>query len=167
MKPLLNQQTAFFFDKLGLKIIAMEPDLLASDYDGLTIKLENGILKYRKAKVTPKKNGLFVTLWKRNLAGISIPYHTNDDFDCCIIEVEFEKQVGFFFFSKNLLVEQAIVSTHTKEGKRGFRVYPDWDIPQSLQAKKTQTWQCGYFIKVAHTNETNLLKISQLLAPLN
>lgn len=167
MTPLLHQQTVLFFDKLGLKIIAMETDSLASDYAGLTIKLQHGVLKYRKAKVTPKKNGLFVTLWKRNIAGISVPYHTNDHFDCCIIEVEHAKQVGFFVFPKNLLIEKAIVSTNLKEGKRGFRIYPDWDVPQSLQAQKTKEWQSSYFISAAATNESKLSKIGQFLETLN
>jgi hypothetical protein len=38
-----------------------------------------------------------------------------------------------------------IISTHLKEGKRGMRVYPPWDLPSSKQAKKTQQWQLPYF----------------------
>ena len=35
-----------------------------------------------------------------------------------------------------------------KEGKRGFRVYPNWVKPENKQAEKTQNWQQDYFVEV-------------------
>ena len=153
MHTKLNKYTSLFLAELGVTIEELKPDLTASDYSGLTLYYEGRILKYRQAKVTPKKIGLFVTLWKRDAANISIPYHTKDDFDCCIIQAEHQERVGFFFFPKDLLIEKEIVSTNFKEGKRGFRVYPSWDTPTSVQAKKTQEWQSTYFVELTNPRE--------------
>jgi hypothetical protein len=30
-----------------------------------------------------------------------------------------------------------------------MRVYPPWVMTESLQAKKTQEWQCKYFYEIA------------------
>jgi hypothetical protein len=40
------------------------------------------------------------------------------------------------FISRLVLAEQGIISTHLKEGKRGMRVYPPWDLPQTNKHKK-------------------------------
>ena len=160
MQAQLNKETASFMQEIGLTIVAVVADLLASDYSGLTLQYGQGTLKYRKAKVTPKKVGLFVTLWKRDRENISIPYHTKDDFNCCIIQAEYQERVGFFFFPKDLLIKNGIISTDLKEGKRGFRLYPSWDMPASAQAKKTQAWQSPYFIELTNPQEDKHSKIN-------
>ncbi|RYE38879.1 MAG: MepB domain containing protein, partial [Sphingobacteriales bacterium] len=38
-----------------------------------------------------------------------------------------------------------ILSGNGKNGKRGFRVYPPWDLTENSQARKTQQWQLEYF----------------------
>lgn len=100
---------------------------------------------YREAKITPKKIGQFVSVWKRNKAGITEPRQLNDDFDEFIIKCEAGNKVGQFVFPKAVLAEKGIVSTNLKEGKRGFRVYPPWDKAENKQAIKTQEWQLEYF----------------------
>ena len=40
---------------------------------------------------------------------------------------------------------QKILSVNGQGGKRGFRVYPKWDLPENKQAKQTQSWQVSYF----------------------
>jgi hypothetical protein len=45
------------------------------------------------------------------------------------------------------LQEKGILSDDNKEGKRGFRVYPPWDIAINKQAKQTQEWQLKYFLE--------------------
>ena len=52
----------------------------------------------------------------------------------------------------NILIKNQILSTNLKDGKRGFRVYPNWDIPQNKQATKTQNWQSQFFIDFADEN---------------
>ena len=38
----------------------------SSEYQACSFKVNNKIVKYRHAKITPTKNGQFVTIWKRN-----------------------------------------------------------------------------------------------------
>jgi hypothetical protein len=39
------------------------------------------------------------------------------------------------------LADKGIITKNGKEGKRGIRVYPPWDIATNKQAEKTQRWQ--------------------------
>ena len=121
--------------------------LEANEYSGCEYRFKN--LKYiqRAAKVTPKKNGQFVTLWKRNSSGITTPFDTKDNFNYVVIICVQGKRIGRFLFPKDILIEKKIISNRTQEhsGKRGFRVYPKWDIPKSRQALETQCWQLNYF----------------------
>ena len=100
---------------------------------------------YRKAKITPVKVGQFVSVWKRNVEGITEPRHVNDEFEHFVIQCKKGQNVGEFVFPKSILVEKGIISTSKKEGKRGFRVYPPWDKAENKQAIKTQEWQLDYF----------------------
>ncbi|AQX06838.1 hypothetical protein BAX97_04420 [Elizabethkingia meningoseptica] len=124
------------------------PDAECEEYSGYNFKLHHLNIKFRKAKVTPKKNGLFVTLWKRNPDGNTEAFHYTDSFDFYIIAAGHHNRQGYFIFPANVLANKQILTTETKEGKRGFRVYPDWDTPQSTQAEKTQKWQSEYFINI-------------------
>ena len=44
---------------------------------------------------------------------------------------------------------KSILSKPGKEGKRGFRVYPDWDKVENKQAEKTQKWQLEFFLELS------------------
>ncbi len=101
----------------------------------------------RVAKITPTKNGQFVTFWKRSFEGPIIPYDVSDPFDLLVVSVKNAEQCGRFVFPKDILVKQGVISSGTQEGKRAFRVYPPWDIPESKQAAKTQAWQLSYFFE--------------------
>lgn len=92
----------------------------AVEYSGCEYCLKDLRYIQRTAKITPKKIGQFVTLWKRNENGITVPFDIKDNFD---------------------------ISDCVKayDGKRGFRVYPKWDIPTNKQAIETQKWQLDYF----------------------
>ena len=46
---------------------------------------------------------------------------------------------------KLLLLSKKIVSYDNVEGKRGFRVYPEWVRAENHQARNTQKWQLDYF----------------------
>lgn len=100
---------------------------------------------HRTANITPKKIGQFVSIWKRNQEGITVPYEISDDFDFMIISTKKDNKAGQFIFPKAALLEQGIISTENKEGKRGIRVYPPWDTPENKQAIKTQAWQVVYW----------------------
>ena len=97
------------------------------------------------AKITPKKIGQFVSVWKRNKAGVTQPRELSDDFNFLVIVCEKEHLKGQFTFPKEILAEKGIVSTSEREGKRGFRVYPPWDKPENKQAIKSQEWQVEFF----------------------
>lgn len=65
---------------------------------------------------------------------------------------ETKENFGFFLFTKDILIKNQILTTDYKEGKRGFRVYPNWDVPQNKQATKTQNWQNRFFIDFSDPN---------------
>ena len=123
------------------------------EYDACQFELNGLKLISRTAKITPKKVGQFVTFWKRNNEKITAPYDETDEFQFYIINVKKGNQLGQFVFPKSVLIQKGIVTTKTKDGKRGFRVYPSWDNATSKQAIKTQKWQLNYFYEV--NDETN------------
>ena len=133
------------------------------EYSGCSFKLDDLKVKYRQAKVTPKKVGLFVTLWKRNTENKIEPFSVNDSFDFYIIAAKQENYYGFFIFSKDILSEKNILTNSKKEGKRGFRVYPDWTETTNNQAAKTKAWQTNYFINCNENKHTISEKATILL----
>ena len=135
----------------------------AKEYFGFDFRVNQLQFKYRKAKTTPKKVGLFVTLWRRNLDRITEPFHENDSFDLYLISVNENEKQGLFIFPKNELIKQKILSTLTKEGKRGFRVYPSWTITKNKQAEKTQIWQTKFFIDFSDQKMNQIEKINKIL----
>lgn len=140
-------------------ISAISQDQEANEYSGYNFRANGSNFKFRKAKLTPKKNGQFVTLWKRNANKDTEPFHATDDFDFYIIVSEDAEKYGFFLFPKRELVKRNILSTDQKEGKRGFRVYPTWVLTENKQAEKTQQWQTRYFFEClnARVKQQNLL----------
>lgn len=129
------------------KITEQTVDAESVDYFGCHFKTVNYSIKYRKAKITPKKIGAFVALWKRDTDRNTIPYDQEDPFDFYIIEVEDHMLRGFFLFPKQALIDRNILSSK-KEGKRGFRLYMSWNVVASAQALKTQAWQLPYFVNL-------------------
>lgn len=117
----------------------------SSQYNACSYTIDNKNIIERTAKITPKKIGQFVTCWKRNADGITVPYKDSDTIDFFIIIVSSNEKSGSFKFPKSALIKQGILSTATRDGKRGFRIYPVWDTPVSKQALKTQSWQLNYF----------------------
>ena len=100
----------------------IEKDAECEEYLGFNFNINHLSVKFRKAKITPKKVGQFVTLWKRNTSKQTEPFDENDLFDFYIIATEDDKKNGYFIFSKSILINKNILSTNQKEGKRGFRV---------------------------------------------
>lgn len=133
------------FGKTTLKISNLVENKEAKDYLGFSFDAGKYKFIFRKSKITPKKTGQFVTLWKRNSNQKTEPYHKAYNFDYCIIIVQEKDKCGLFLFPKDELIKQAILSTESKEGKRGFRVYPNWTKTVNKHAEKTQLWQAEYF----------------------
>ena len=153
MIEVLNRVQDFLL-KNDLQISGCVEDQESEAYSGCSFQMGNRNIQFRKAKSTPKKNGLFVTLWKRNNKNETEPYSINDHFDFYMIMAAHQQQSGFFFFPKQALIDNHILTSGNRGGKRGFRVYHDWDSPQNGQAEKTQAWQTKYFIDL--TGRENL-----------
>jgi hypothetical protein len=149
----------------GFKIVKVIKDLECPDYSGYNFELEKQRLKFRKAKVTPKKVGQFVTLWKRDLSGQTVPYGIDDGFDFHIIMIVNAPQIGFFVFPKEILASMGILSAYGREGKRGFRVYPEWDVPLSNQGLRTKGWMSEYFIDI-NDEEKAIERLRKILMPI-
>jgi len=145
------------------KITDFVTDAECLEYSGCSFKLDDLKVKFRQAKVTPKKVGLFVTLWKRNTENKIEPFSVNDSFDFYIIAAKQEDNFGFFVFSKDILSDKNILTNSKKEGKRGFRVYPDWTETENNQASKTKAWQTNYFINCSQNIHIISEKLNNLL----
>ena len=127
-------------------------------YNACRFQLNEKNIICRSAKVTPKKIGQFVTFWKRNKLGITEPFNEIDALDFYIINTSHKTNFGQFVFPKSLLITKGIISTTKKEGKRGFRVYPNWDKALNKQAIQTQKWQLNYFYEINKTLDFNKVK---------
>ncbi|MBO6183540.1 MAG: MepB family protein [Chryseobacterium sp.] len=153
MTTLLEKLQTLLFSNLGLVISNLHQEQESKEYFGCNFQLNSFQIKFRKAKVTPTKVGQFVTLWKRNpISKETEPFTSEDPSDFYLILTETSDNFGFFLFTKDVLIKNQILSTDFKDGKRGFRIYPNWDIPQNKQATKTQNWQNQFFIDLADEN---------------
>jgi hypothetical protein len=65
------------------------------------------------------------------------------------------------------LADYGIITRNGKEGKRGIRVYPPWDITTNKQVIKTQSWQTKYFLTIKNDNSTDLDLTKKLLTKTN
>ncbi len=146
------------------KIINVTQDKECEEYFGFNFQLDKLNIKFRKAKITPKRVGQFVTLWKRNAEKQTEPFDEKDNFDFYVIVTEQEEKYGFFIFSKSILSEKRILTTNKKGGKRGFRIYPDWTNTENKQAAKTQSWQTNYFIDLTNNNTKTTEKIKSIIS---
>jgi hypothetical protein len=150
------------YELCGLKVSNHLWDRESKEYEASTFQLNALNLVGRKAKITPKKIGLFVTLWKRNANGETAPYQGSDKVDLSVINIIQGSCMGQFVFPTNVLIEKGILSSYKKQGKRGFRVYPPWSQPTNLTAKITQRWQLEYFLEIEQNLKTDLNKVRSL-----
>lgn len=117
----------------------------SKDYQACQYSLNGSIIIHRCSKITPKKPGQFVTIWKRDSQGNTRPYHAYDPLDYLVIHAWKDDLLGEFVFHKQVLLREGIISQENRLGKRGFRLYPSWDKVDSKQARKTQEWQLEHF----------------------
>lgn len=135
-----------------------------TNYGACSFELNNKIIQYRVANITPTKIGQFVAIWKRNNEGITAPFDVSDSLDFLIISVRDSENFGQFIFPKSVLVSKGIISQNTKGGKRGIRVYAPWDKPENKQGIKTQAWQINYFVEIRENSLIDLEKIKRILS---
>lgn len=147
----------------GLELTNLKPEAESQEYFACNFSLNGQNIKFRKAKITPTKTGQFVTLWKRNENGITMPFDITDNFEFYIVATKQNEKIGLFIFPKAVLYENNILSDKTRAGKRGIRVYPSWDMTTNKQAQKTQLWQSNYFLDISPNKEIDFEKARNLL----
>jgi len=152
------------YDKCGFGFANLKIENESEEYGACTFELNGNKIIYRVSKTTPTKTGQFVTIWKRNNKGITEPFNISDDFDFIVITAKSGENCGQCIFSKNILVQQKIITSTTIEGKRGIRVYPPWNKLTSKQAEKTQKWQVENFITISTDNTFDFEKIKKLFS---
>lgn len=145
MEENLKRLNDVLYQSVSLEISDICIEKEAVEYCGYNFKLGTLSVKFRRAKITPKKTGQFVTLWQRSKTGTTEPFSLEDSFDLYIIHIENGHDSGYFVFPREILADRKILSVNGQGGKRGFRVYPKWDLPENKQAKQTQSWQTSYF----------------------
>ena len=150
------------FDKCGFELRNLEIEKESTEYSACKFDLNTVKILFRVAKITPTKIGQFVTFWKRSEKGPIAPYTASDEIAFFIINTKSDNQFGQFIFPKSVLSQQGIISTNLKEGKRGIRVSPPWDLTISKQAQKTQKWQLEYFLEIPLNKSVNLDRAKQL-----
>lgn len=155
----------FVYDLCDYTFAELTEEKESQEYSGYTFNLNKIPTKFRAAKITPIKTGQFVTLWKRNEAGITQPCHASDDIDLYVISVRKKNLYGHFVFPKTTLIRQGILSSSEKEGKRGFRVYPPWDKTTNAQAQKTQKWQLEFFLEIHDGSSLDVERTNYLYSP--
>lgn len=160
MDQILNRINTEVFEKCGLTLSQLNQEQESREYAASKFELNSLRIVNRNAKTTPKKIGQFVTFWKRNNDGLIEPYEATDSFDFFVVNVEAQRKLGQFVFPKSMLIKKGILSSDQQEGKRAFRVYPEWDSPTNKQAKRTQKWQSEFFYEIS--DETDLTNVIHL-----
>jgi hypothetical protein len=158
MNKNLSQIKSLVYDFIDYEILDLEKEQESQEYDACRFRLNEKSIISRSGKITPKKVGQFVSFWERNRHGITQPIKYISPFDYYIVNVKKENELGQFVFPKSVLIKKGIVSSPLKEGKRGFRVYPIWDIANNKQAQKTQEWQLDYFYSIQKPLDFNRIK---------
>lgn len=136
------------FDKCDFVLQNSFTEKESTDYNACQFQLNSLNVVFRTAKITPTKKGQFVTLWKRIGNGPIQPFDFSDAVDRFVINVKSDNHFGQFVFPKAVLLEQGVLTSELKEGKRAIRVYPPWDTTFSKQAQRTQQWQLEYFLNI-------------------
>lgn len=136
------------YEKLDFKVSHINYEIEGKQYDACKFEINDNKIICRSSKITPKKVGQFVTFWKRNKNGECVPFNETDPIDFYVINVKTDNHLGQFVFPRSELLKRGIISNSNKEGKRGFRVYPKWDVAENKQAQKTQEWQLVFFYEI-------------------
>ena len=144
------------YNECGFQLQHLVWNSESANYGACSFELNNKLIQYRVANITPTKIGQFVAIWKRNNKGITAPFDVADSLDFMIISVRDSENFGQFIFPKSVLVSHGIISQNEKGGKRGIRVYAPWDKPENKQAIKTQAWQVNYFVEIRENSHLDL-----------
>ncbi|MET3568163.1 hypothetical protein ABIC47_003679 [Leifsonia sp. 563] len=139
------QRVLGVMDALCVPHGALRPEGENGGYDAAVCDTPDGLVRFRVARVTPRKTGLFVAVWRRAADGGTEPFDTGDQRRLVIVARE-ESGFGAFVFPSEVLASRGVVAVGGAGGKRGFRVYPPWSEATSPRAAATQSWQCSSFL---------------------
>lgn len=152
------------YDRCDFKLTNLKLNSESVEYGACSFELDGQTIEYRVSKITPKKTGQFVTIWKRNKNGVTEPFDISDGVDFIVITSRSGDTSGQFIFPKSVLADKGIISQNGKGGKRGMRVYPSWDIPNNSQAEKTQRWQTKFFSVIKRDGPVDVDVIKKLFS---
>lgn len=159
----LKQINSLVLKPLKLVLTNIEAETESKNYAAHRFKIGNKNIIFRVANKTPTKTGQFVTTWKRNQHGITIPFNVTDNIDFFIIALQQHENFGIFILPQLALLQNKILASKIVTGKRGIRLYASWDITTNKQAQKTQLWQAAFFINLYDNMQVNLLKVQHIL----
>ncbi len=159
---MILKEANHIYKNLSFKITEFKSDLEGQDYEAGYFNINSKRVISRRAKLTPKKIGQFVTLWMRNVENQTCPFSVDQYFDMVVINVVNGDLCGQFVFPKDLLENKRIVSSERSAGKRGFRLYAPWDQPESKQAISSKKWQTKYFLDFMLDKKTLMRKAAEL-----
>jgi hypothetical protein len=134
------------YDPCGFVCADLSAEAESAAYGAHVFRLDGAGVRARVAKLTPTKNGLFVTVWKRLAGGPIQPFDRSDGIDFLVVTAREGPHSGHFAFPGEVLHRRGIVGSAAGEGKRAFRVYPPWTVTESAQAARTAAWQRPYFL---------------------
>ena len=163
----LNFIKELVYDKCSLGLTNLKMKVESVEYGACSFELDGHKIEHRISKITNTKAGQFVTIWKRNKNGKTVPFDILDPIDFIAITSKCGDNMGQFIFPKLLLVDKGIISQNGKGGKRGIRVYPSWDSVTNKQAEKTQSWQTNYFITIKKENAIDFDLVKKIVAKTN
>ncbi|GGS87681.1 MULTISPECIES: MepB family protein [Streptomyces] len=142
----LTAAKAAVYDPGGFACTLPVPEPESAEYAACAFTIDGRAVRFRAARTTPRKAGLFVTVWQRSGEGPIRPFDAADGVDLFVIAVRDAGGRGQFVFPTGVLCERGVVSRGGSGGKRGFRVYPPWAQTTSRQAAATQAWQTQHFL---------------------
>jgi hypothetical protein len=164
--PELLLAKSLVFDRLGFTCLAPVPEPESAEYGAFALSINGLSARFRVAKTTPTKVGLFVTLWQRSDAGPIRPFDSEDGIDLVIISVRQASNFGHFVFPRSELIKRGVMSLNGVGGKRAIRVYPPWVTTTSTQAKSTQRWQIEQFLRLGDAARIDEQRARWLYQPL-
>jgi hypothetical protein len=161
----LRLAKSLVFDRLGFTCSAPVPEPESAEYGAFALTINGLSTRFRVAKTTPTKVGLFVTLWQRSDAGPIRPFDSEDGIDLVIVSVRQASNNGHFVFPSSELIKRGVMSLNGVGGKRAIRVYPPWVTTTSTQAKSTQRWQAEHFLCLDKASELDEQHTQSLYQP--
>lgn len=152
-----------FYEPNYLTIKDVREEAQNSDYGAGIFQLNSKSIRFRVAKITPKKIGQFVAFWEKDENNKNQAFSYEKATDLLVINT-FTKnnKFGQFVFPKEVLGKHNILKTADTKGKMAIRVYPRWEVPTSKQAIETQKWQLEYFVGIDNKNSLPIEKLLKL-----